>query len=73
VRYFAKINRTDMASLGGPPGVVAVSSDHGGPLIGKAYRSGDDASGEPLWSLKIGRKWVGGLWRLRGLEFLPIP
>jgi hypothetical protein len=73
MRYFARVSRADMAGIGGPPGVVTVSSDHGGRSIGKAYRCGDDASGEPAWSLKIGGKWVGGLWRLRGLEFLPIP
>src|SRR4051794_34499535 len=72
MRYYADAHRIAVASPDSPQGLVMVHpTPTGGGSIGKAYYSGQAATGEPLWSLKIHGRWVGGRWLLIGHEFVP--
>jgi hypothetical protein len=70
--YFARVRDGAVRGLGGPPSFIPVYLHTSSPsAIGEAYYSGDDASGEPVWSLKIAGRWVEGRWKLLRKRFTP--
>jgi hypothetical protein len=72
MRYFATALWKGAGDLAESPVIDVVSSGLPGWVNGRAYFCGPDASGEPLWSLRVGSKWIGGLWFFLGEEFRPI-
>jgi hypothetical protein len=72
MRYFADAHQIAVASPDSPQGLVMVyPAPTGGGSIGKAYYCGQDAAGDPAWSLKIHGRWLEGRWLLIGHEFVP--
>src|SRR4051794_31683873 len=58
-RYYASAHRVAVASPTSPQGLVMVyPAPTGGGSIGKAYYCGQDAAGDPAWSLKIHGRWL---------------
>jgi hypothetical protein len=71
--YFTFVRDEVVRRLTGPPTFLPVFASMSATRpIGEAYLSGDNALGEPVWSLKIQGRWVDGVWLFRNGEFIPI-